>query len=111
MSLMATLVQTQDAPGISRLHVLQQVLAAPGRYVRPWYIAYLLLGVVTAGMGLFNAALALGTVIGTFSSGPLVKTFGFQVVPVMAIVGIALSMVLGLRLDTTPEPATAVDGV
>lgn len=32
------------------LHLLRQALAASGRYVSPWYLAYLLLGMVTAGM-------------------------------------------------------------
>lgn len=32
------------------LRVLRKVLAAPRRYTRPWYLAYLLLGIVTAGM-------------------------------------------------------------
>ena len=32
------------------LRVLRQVLASPRRYGRPWYLAYLLLGIVTAGM-------------------------------------------------------------
>lgn len=37
---------TQYAP----LRVLKQVLAEPRRYTRPWYVAYLLLGIVTGGM-------------------------------------------------------------
>ncbi|MDK2964314.1 MAG: hypothetical protein PWQ29_1708, partial [Verrucomicrobiota bacterium] len=32
------------------LRVFRRVLAAPQRYSRPWYLAYLLLGIVTAGM-------------------------------------------------------------
>jgi MFS family permease len=32
------------------LRAWRQALAAPGRYIRPWYGAYLLLGIVTAGM-------------------------------------------------------------
>ncbi|MGH8278055.1 MAG: MFS transporter [Gammaproteobacteria bacterium] len=37
--------------GVSHpLRVLQQVLAAPERYARVWYLTYLLLGIVTAGM-------------------------------------------------------------
>lgn len=32
------------------LRIFGQVLAEPGRYMRPWYFAYLLLGIVTAGM-------------------------------------------------------------
>ncbi|MGH7995382.1 MAG: MFS transporter [Opitutaceae bacterium] len=32
------------------LRVLMQVIAEPRRYTRPWYLAYLLLGIVTAGM-------------------------------------------------------------
>lgn len=60
-----------------------------------------------AAMGLFNAALAFGTVIGTFASGFLVKDFGFQVIPVMALLGIALSVVFGLRLSPASERLTA----
>jgi MFS family permease len=33
-----------------RLSVAKQALAAPRRYVQPWYTAYLLLGMVTAGL-------------------------------------------------------------
>ncbi len=58
-----------------------------------------------AAMGLFNAALALGTVVGTFASGPLVKAFGFPVIPVMALVGIAFSVGFGLHLGAKPGPA------
>lgn len=60
-----------------------------------------------AAMGLFNGALAFGTVIGTFASGPLVRDLGFASIPVMAIVGIGCSMVLGLRLQPSAEPAVA----
>src|SRR5215469_5291416 len=33
-----------------RLALAVRVLTAPRRYIRPWYVAYLLLGIVTAGM-------------------------------------------------------------
>ena len=33
-----------------RLALAFRVLTAPRRYIRPWYVAYLLLGIVTAGM-------------------------------------------------------------
>lgn len=57
-----------------------------------------------AAMGLFNAALAAATVIGTFASGPLVHHFGFAVIPVMALIGIVCAIVLGLGL--APRHAT-----
>lgn len=62
-----------------------------------------------AAMGLFNAALASATVIGTFASGPLLHRFGFTVVPVMALAGIGLSIILGMRLpgaEAAPQAAT-----
>jgi hypothetical protein len=62
-----------------------------------------------AAMGLFNGALAFATVIGTFASGPLLHRYGFTVVPVMAVAGIALAIVLGLRLPAShaaPQAAT-----
>jgi MFS family permease len=36
-------------PG-DRLALVIRVVTAPRRYIRPWYLAYLLLGIVTAGM-------------------------------------------------------------
>jgi MFS family permease len=35
---------------VGRLDDAMRVLTAPRRYIRPWYVAYLLLGIVTAGM-------------------------------------------------------------
>ena len=43
--------------------------------------------------------LAAATVIGTFASAPLVRHFGFGIIPVMAVVGIGCAIVLGLRLS------------
>jgi MFS family permease len=49
----------QQQPGISpldpiargdRLELIVRTLSAPRKYLRPWYIAYLLLGMVTAGL-------------------------------------------------------------
>jgi MFS family permease len=57
-------------------------------------------------MGLFNAALALATVIGTFASGPLVHYFGFAVIPVMALIGISCAIMLGLRLPAKQSAPT-----
>lgn len=37
------------APG-DRLGLARRTLSAPGNYLRPWYLAYLLLGMVTAGL-------------------------------------------------------------
>ncbi|TAL85829.1 MAG: MFS transporter [Candidimonas sp.] len=43
-----------DTPSQSQryrpLRILRQVVAEPKRYTRPWYFAYLLLGIVTAGL-------------------------------------------------------------
>lgn len=63
-----------------------------------------------AAMGLFNAALALATVIGAFASGPLMAAFGYRSIAVMALVGIGLSIVLGWKLTPhafTPQPDTS----
>lgn len=50
-----------------------------------------------AAMGLFNAALAGATVIGTLVSGPLVEKYGYAAIPAMALVGLAAAMTFGLR--------------
>lgn len=63
-----------------------------------------------AAMGLFNASLALATVIGTFLSGPLLHSYGFAVVPVMALLGIALSIALGVRLPMSHTVVEAATG-
>lgn len=52
-----------------------------------------------AAMGLFNSALSFATVIGAFASGPLVARFGYGAVAEMALVGIGLSLLLGLGLS------------
>lgn len=54
-----------------------------------------------AAMGLFNAALASATVIGAFASGPLIATFGYRSIAVMALLGIVLASVLAWRLRPT----------
>lgn len=62
-----------------------------------------------AAMGLFNAAGALATVIGISSSGPLVRALGYTVIPIMALVGLGLSSLLGIGLmgrQASPMPTT-----
>jgi MFS family permease len=54
-----------------------------------------------AAMGLFNAALALATVIGAFASGPLMTAFGFWSIAVMGLIGIGFAIVLAT--DTVPS--------
>lgn len=51
-----------------------------------------------AAMGLFNASLALATVIGAFASGPLIAALGYRGLAWMGIVGLALAIITGLRL-------------
>jgi MFS family permease len=63
-----------------------------------------------AAMGLFNASLASATVLGTFASGPLLHDFGFESVPVMAVLGIAASIVLGARLPESHPVTEVVSG-
>lgn len=60
-----------------------------------------------AAMGLFNAALALATVIGAFASGPLIAAFGYQALALSGLVGIGFAIVLGRGL--TPHSATNAD--
>lgn len=50
-----------------------------------------------AAMGLFNAALAGATVIGTLISGPMVEKFGYAVIPLLALAGLVAAMGFGLR--------------
>ncbi len=63
-----------------------------------------------AALGLFNASLASATVIGTFVSGPLVRAFGYAVIPAVAIAGLLIAIVLGLRLDAPPHSASSEHG-
>jgi MFS family permease len=49
-----------------------------------------------AAVGLLNAALALATAIGTIISGPLVHHWGYGTVPVTALAGLAVSLLLGV---------------
>jgi MFS family permease len=58
-----------------------------------------------AAMGLFNAASALATVTGTFVSGPLVHAYGYLAIPLMAITGLLIAIVLSMHLDTSAGPA------
>lgn len=51
-----------------------------------------------AAMGLFNASLALATVIGAFASGPLIGAFGYPAILWMGVAGIGLASVLGAGL-------------
>ncbi|HEX5464292.1 MAG TPA: MFS transporter [Burkholderiales bacterium] len=68
-----------------------------------------------AAMGLFNAALALATMIGAFVSGSLMASFGYRSIAVMGLLGIGLAIVLGWRLmphtdapqDETKAPSGA----
>ena len=52
-----------------------------------------------AAIGLLNAALACGIMIGTFASGPLVSGFGFPTIPIVAIVCLTCSLVLSASLS------------
>ncbi len=51
-----------------------------------------------AAMGLFNASLALATVIGAFLSGPLIAMFGYRAIVMMALFLIITAIPLGYRL-------------
>lgn len=62
-----------------------------------------------AGMGLFNAAAAVATVIGTFLGGPLVQFLGYPALSGLALLGIGLAWLSAHGLDTgmaAPVPAT-----
>lgn len=62
-------------------------------------------------MGLFNATWALGTVIGAFTSGPLIAVFGYQSIIIVALAGISLSIAIGWRLSQpTTNPANKMSG-
>ncbi|AOV17653.1 hypothetical protein BJI67_11810 [Acidihalobacter aeolianus] len=62
-----------------------------------------------AAMGLFNASLALATVIGAFASGPLMAALGFRSMAWMGVAGLALSILSGLNLAPRPvaEPSSS----
>lgn len=47
-----------------------------------------------AAIGLLNASGALATVVGTFLGGPLVRSFGFVVAPVIGLAGVGLAELL-----------------
>lgn len=54
-----------------------------------------------AAMGLFNAALALATVIGAFASGPMMEALGYPAIAWMGIAGLAMAIVTSLDLTPT----------
>lgn len=43
-------IQPSGGSGNDRMWALRQALAGPRRYIQPWYTAYLLFGIVTAGI-------------------------------------------------------------
>jgi MFS family permease len=49
-----------------------------------------------AAVGLLNAALALATAIGTIIIGPLVHQWGYGTIPVMALLGLVISLLLAI---------------
>ena len=56
-----------------------------------------------AAVGLLNAALALATALGIVCSGPLVAHWGYVSIPVMALAG----LLIALLLDRAPRPPAA----
>lgn len=60
-------------------------------------------------MGMFNASGALATVLGTFAGGPLVRVFGYGVVPVLAIAGLLAALFLGSGLREPDPPGSTRD--
>ncbi len=55
--------------------------------------------------GLYNAANAVGTVLGTYLAGALVGIMGFKSLPIMAVVGIFLSLAIDGWPKRQNEPA------
>lgn len=55
-----------------------------------------------AAIGLLGATGALATVIGTFASGPLVHAFGYGIVLLLAVAGLAAAELLMLGSDRKP---------
>ena len=51
-----------------------------------------------AAMGLYNAAGAIATVIGTFLSGPLIQLIGYPTLPIMGAAGIVVALLSGRGL-------------
>ncbi|RZD15763.1 MAG: MFS transporter [Candidatus Acididesulfobacter guangdongensis] len=51
-----------------------------------------------AAMGLYNAAGAIATVIGTFLSGPLIQRIGYPTLPIMGAAGIVIALLSGRGL-------------
>lgn len=60
-----------------------------------------------AAMGLFNAALALATVIGAFASGPLIASFGYQSIAAMGLLGIVFASAVAWRLQLPVTSSSA----
>ena len=63
-----------------------------------------------AAMGLYNAAGAIATVIGTFLSGPLIQRIGYPTLPIMGAAGIVIALLSGRRLlsaHSSPSASTA----
>lgn len=67
-------------------------------------------------MGMLNASGALATVLGTFAAGPLVRVFGYGIVPALALLGLFAALLLGKDLcesgppGSTEEPRGPTDG-
>jgi len=55
--------------------------------------------------GMYNAANAVGTVLGTYLAGALVGMLGFTSLPIMAMIGIFLSMIVDGWPKSRPAPA------
>lgn len=64
-----------------------------------------------AAMGLFNASLALATVIGAFASGPLMSALGFRSIAWTGVIGLLLAILAGLKLapGTAAQPRVGPD--
>lgn len=62
-----------------------------------------------AAIGIFNAAFALATVIGTFSSGPIVRYIGYQAINEIALAAIALSILFGKGFKSSELQVTAAE--
>ena len=57
-----------------------------------------------AAQGLNNAANGVGTVAGTYMAGWLVHVVGYDCIPIMALVGLALSIVTDTSFHQTKQP-------
>ncbi len=66
-----------------------------------------------AAMGLLAASSAIATLLGIVLTGPLVETFGYRVIPLIAIAGLSIAAVLTGKLrgmSEAAEPARIVSG-